>query len=103
VLLIGAGLMIRSLQQIAAVGVGFDTTHLIALDFHLPEKRYPDATTRVRLVRDLLARARAISGVADAAVTSALPLRSVGVQVFHIFGRSEPERDAAPITDVALD
>jgi predicted permease len=101
-LLIGAGLMIRSLQQIAAVGVGFDTTHLIALDVHLPEKRYPDAPTRVRLVRDLLARALAISGVADAAVTSALPLRSVGVQVFHISGRSEAARDAAPITDVAL-
>src|SRR5205814_2694929 len=95
ILLISTGLMIRSLQQIVSLGVGFDTTRLIAFDVDLPEKRYPDAATRVRLIRDLIARAETVPGVADAAVTSAMPLRSVGVQVFHISGRSEPTREAA--------
>jgi hypothetical protein len=40
----GAGLMIRSLQQVASIGVGFDTSHLTAVDIELPEKRYPDSS-----------------------------------------------------------
>ena len=100
-LLTGAGLMIRSLQQIASVGVGFETSRLMALDVNLSEKRYPDPSTRVRLIRDLIARAQAIPGAADAAVTSALPLHSVGMNAFHIAGRAEPTRDAAPVADAA--
>jgi hypothetical protein len=59
-LLSGAGLMIRSLHQAASIGVGFDTSHLIALDIELAEKRYPNSAGRVRLIRDLIARAEAI-------------------------------------------
>jgi predicted permease len=100
-LLTGAGLMIRSLQQIAWIGVGFDTSHLVALDINLPEKRYPDPYARVRLVRDLIATAQAIPGITDAAVTSDLPLHSVSINAFHIDGRTEPARDAAPVADTA--
>jgi putative ABC transport system permease protein len=83
-LLSGAGLMIRSLQQVAATGIGFDTTRLLSLDVNLAEKRYPDAGTRARLIRELIARLQSLPGIADAAVTSALPLHTVGVQNFHI-------------------
>jgi putative ABC transport system permease protein len=100
-LLTGAGLMIRSLRQIAAVGIGFDTAHLSSLDINLPEKRYPGAATRAGLIRRLIARVQTLPGVAEAAVTSALPLHTVGIQNFHIPGRPEPTRDASPVTDVA--
>jgi putative ABC transport system permease protein len=100
-LLSGAGLMIRSLQQVALVGLGFDTSRLAALDIDLPEKRYPDVSTRVRLISELITHAQAIPGVAEAAVTSALPLHSVGMAAFHIPGRAEPTRDAAPVADIA--
>ena len=100
-LLTGAGLMIRSLERIAAVGIGFDTTHLTALDINLPQKRYPDAAARARLVRQLIARTQVLPGAAGAAVTSALPLHTVGVQNFHIPGRVEVTRQDSPISDVA--
>ena len=40
VLLIGAGLLVRSFQQMQRVEVGFDREHLLTLDLKLPEKKY---------------------------------------------------------------
>jgi putative ABC transport system permease protein len=100
-LVAGAGLMIRSLEKVASIGVGFDAARLMALDVSLPVKRYPDASKRVAVMRDLLLRAQAIPGVAGAALTSALPLHSVGINNFHIAGREESSPEAAPVADVA--
>jgi hypothetical protein len=50
----------------------------------------------------LIAGAQSIPGVVAAAVTSALPFHLVAIDAFHIVGRTEPTRDAAPVADVAL-
>jgi predicted permease len=90
------------LYEIAQVGVGFDVSHLTALDVNMPQKRYPEAGARVQLVRDLIARARSVAGVQDAAMISDLPLHSVSMNAFHIEGRPEQSRDSVPVADMAM-
>ncbi|HZH84433.1 MAG TPA: ABC transporter permease, partial [Phototrophicaceae bacterium] len=101
ILLVGAGLMIRSLQELALVGVGFDITHLATIDVRISEKRNPDFSSRAGLVRRLIAHTQSIPGVLDAAVANSMPLHSLAVAVFHIRSQPELERDSAPIADIA--
>ena len=86
----GSGLMIRSLREIVVTGIGFDTAQLTTLDIDLDEKRYPE-NRRSAFFRELIARARAIPGTADAAVVDNLPLHSVMISGFYFEGRPDPD------------
>src|SRR5215472_9365214 len=65
-------------------------------------KNATSISVRAGLIRQLIASAQFLPGVADGAVTSALPLNRVAMQNFRISGRSEAGRDDSPIADVAL-
>jgi putative ABC transport system permease protein len=91
-LLIGAGLSIRSFGRLQAVDPGFRTGDILTFGLSLPDARYgaPDQTEsfQARLVEDL----GALPGVTGAAGTSSLPLRGppLGVSA-RIEGRSANE------------
>jgi putative ABC transport system permease protein len=101
VLVVGAGLMIRSFRELLAVGIGFDTTRLTYADIDLPARRYPGGEAQTQFFRDLLDRARVIPGVAAAAVVDAAPLHQVVMANFFIVGRPEPPISALPMADMA--
>jgi putative ABC transport system permease protein len=72
-LLIGAGLFIRSLDRLSHAPLGFNPTHLLTASFDLSETAYkPDQQDR--FVHDLLARLRTLPGVTAAAGSLPLPL-----------------------------
>jgi predicted permease len=73
VLLVGAGLMIRSLQRLQAVNPGFDSDRLLTMRFSLPAQKYPRAQVGV-FNQELRERLRALPGVQAAALSSDLPL-----------------------------
>ena len=62
ILLIGAGLLARSFQQMRKVELGFDSEHLLSLELSLPEKNYAAAQT-MTFYRTLLERLVALPGV----------------------------------------
>jgi predicted permease len=66
VLLIGAGLMIRSFQEFHGTRVGFDTRDLAVVQLQLSRVRYADDASRLRFFRTLTERTRALDGVEDA-------------------------------------
>jgi putative ABC transport system permease protein len=101
VLVVGAGLMIRSFRELISTGIGFETAHLTAADIDLPEKRYPDGASQSRFFRNLMDRARSAPGVALVGVADNLPLHSVSCQNFWIVGRPEPPIGSLPIADFA--
>lgn len=101
VLLCGAGLMIRSFHKLIDTGIGFKTEQLIGVDIDLPETRYPNNESRSRFFRDLMARTRAVPGVAAVSVVDNLPLHSVAFTNFYIAGRPEPTKDNLPMADFA--
>ena len=75
-LLIGAGLLIRSVSRLTRVNPGVDPRGVTTGWIFLPGNKYPDAE-RQRLALDaILQRVEAVPGVTSAALTSAFPLAS---------------------------
>ena len=99
VLVSGAGLMIRSFQELLALGVGFRTDRVTLADIDLPAARYPDDAARARFFRELEARAAAAPGINAAAIVDNPPLHRISMSNFYIEGRPEPPLNALPIAD----
>ena len=88
VLLVGAGLLVRSLIKLNAVGYGFAQDGLLALNLDIPAARYPDVGAQSRFYERLLEHVRALPGVAAASTTSGAPAsRSATTFSFAIEGR----------------
>ena len=73
-LLVGAGLLIRSFQRLLEVNPGFSPQHLLSMRLSPPAKAYPDGTPLNAFYRQVLDRVRAIPGVQAAGAVSELPL-----------------------------
>jgi predicted permease len=89
VLLVGAGLLVRSLINLNAVDYGFTQDGLLALSLDIPAARYPDVGAQSRFYERLLERVRPLPGVAAASTTSGAPGSGVAVTFsFAIEGRA---------------
>ena len=73
VLLIGAGLMIRTFAGLMQVNPGFDSAHVLTFQLSLPGKRYPEDQSRVNLLHQLDKDIAALPGVQYVSTTSHLP------------------------------
>jgi putative ABC transport system permease protein len=73
VLLVTAGLLLRSMQHLFAIDPGFDTSHLITMQVQSVH-RYRNDAERLESYRQTLAKIRNIPGVVSAGITSQLPL-----------------------------
>jgi putative ABC transport system permease protein len=78
VLLVGAGLMLRSFVRLARIDPGFDVENVLTATVSLPGGRYEDEAARVAFFRRLLDRIRAIPGVTEASATSWIPFDFAG-------------------------
>jgi putative ABC transport system permease protein len=99
VLLLGSGLMIRSLAGLMAVDPGFRTEQLTTMKVVLPSARYAMAAQRIAFHDQLIARLGALPGVQSAATAYGLPFSGDdNSSPFNIVGRprrdDEPERHA---------
>ncbi len=75
-LLVGAGLMLRSLLHLQSVPLGFQAENVLVMRINLPQGRYPDGGQRVEFYNRLLERMRSVPGVREAAAVSGLPFES---------------------------
>ncbi|HEV8204485.1 MAG TPA: ABC transporter permease [Pyrinomonadaceae bacterium] len=73
VLLVGAGLLIKTFWNLRSVDPGFNPDHLITMRVELPEVRYKEVATQTRFRRQVLAGMNSLPGV-QAAMISELPL-----------------------------
>ena len=88
VLLVGAGLLIRSFTSLQKVDVGFNPQNVLTGELLLPGAKYPEAEQRRKFFERLLQRVQAIPGVTSAAAVRSLPLTGSGWQpVLAIEGR----------------
>ena len=74
-LLVGAGLFLRSFAHLRGVDVGFAPDRTAVFSLHLPQWRYADADARSRLFQDLAARVELLPGVESAGYSSGRPMR----------------------------
>jgi putative ABC transport system permease protein len=93
VLLLGAGLLLRSMQKLLSVPMGFDAEHVLTVRMRLPNQRYRQPEQCAAFVRALLERTRSLPGVERAAVANSLPLTSYNLGMTLYF---EGTGDGAP-------
>jgi predicted permease len=100
ILLLGAGLMLRSLVRMQSVELGLDTEQVAVFRLSLPTARYPGPDERVRFMARIEERLAGIPGVEAVATTVAVPLGPVNL--FGSFARPElpePDPTARPAAD----
>ena len=91
VLLVAAGLMLRTLGNLGAVELGFDADHLLTMQVALPQSKYADAPKRRAFQERVVREVRTLPGVVNAAFGSTLPFQSIGnTRGFEIEGSSAP-------------
>jgi putative ABC transport system permease protein len=96
-LLVGAGLLMRTFMEIANVDLGFDTSRVQTFSLSLPEATYPTPASRAQFIDTLVTRLGARPDVESAAAIFGLPLTNFGytITVSTLDGRtlSDEEQD----------
>ena len=91
ILLVGAGLLVRSFQNLRARDLGFQPDNVLTMRLGLPSTRYPDGDALRAFVAGLEERLAALPGVDAVGSTSWLPLTGFGSDIgFTIEGRPLP-------------
>jgi putative ABC transport system permease protein len=104
VLLVCAGLLLRSVGELRGVDPGFDPRNVLTMNVSLPSAKYPDAPARMTFYDRLVENARALPGVEEAGITSVLPVSSnFDSRGIEVEGRTygpgeEPSPDAYFVT-----
>jgi predicted permease len=92
VLLVGAGLLLRSFAKRLAIDPGFRADRVMTFNVSAPETKYGQRAQLRRLADDILTRMKAVPGYQSEALVSGLPLGTIGIRTsVHITG-TPPER-----------
>lgn len=74
VLLVSAGLMIKSVLKLRNIDPGFNAENVLTMNVWLPSKKYPDGKSQVAFYDRVIEKVKTIPGMRSAGVTSILPL-----------------------------
>jgi putative ABC transport system permease protein len=107
VLVVGAGLLIRSFISLADVDPGFNPSHLLTVQTWLPLPQYAKAPQQLAFFQEVLSRVKHLPGAVDAAAAYNLPFAGFGGRDrIAIEGAPEPPSGAevmVPTTSVSKD
>lgn len=92
VLVLGAGLVLKSFWRLLQVSPGFATERILSARIELPQSRYPDGPQIMLFYETLFERLRQVPGVEAAGGTNALPLEASGPTTWlTIEGQPRPQ------------
>ena len=78
VLLVGAGLLLKSYQRLRSTDLGVPVDNVLTMHFGLPEARYKTSVQRIAFFESVLSQVRALPGVQSAGLVSAAPGQGYG-------------------------
>lgn len=104
ILLIGAGLMMRSFMNLERTDIGAETSSTLTFRIGLPEAQFPEEQTAVTFFEQLVPKLAALPGVETAGATSSLPAGGMGNSAVVLEGEPVPERlqDARVMSQIAI-
>jgi putative ABC transport system permease protein len=91
-LLVGAGLLIRSFDKLLQVNVGFNTERLLSLEYRLPRTKYKEPVAQWNFHRQVVDRLQEVPGVQSASLVRGLPFSGNGGTTRIVL----PDREAPP-------
>ena len=102
VLLIAAGLLIRSFYATQTVELGFNPNHLLVAGIKLTDVKYEKDGSKTHAFWDeLLAKIRRVPGVADAGLNDCPPLSGhSGFSLFTVDDQPQPQPDQEPVLNL---
>ena len=101
VLLIGAGLLLKSFDRLLAVDPGFRSESILTFGLQLPGSTYSEDHLRVGFYEELVGKLSGMPGVQAAGGIAFLPMNGLGAATsFRVEGLPVPERGQSPVTDV---
>ena len=105
ILLIGAGLMMRSFMKLQQTKIGADPSQTLTFRVGLPESQFPDKEMPGRLFEQLIPKLANIPGVESAGATTSLPASgNIGISSLVLEGEPEPKQlqDARRMFSLAI-
>jgi putative ABC transport system permease protein len=103
VLLIGAGLLIRSFYQLTLVDPGFRYENLLSFSINLPQRKYQNDQQEINFYDQLVQKIRSLPGVQGVGLSSGLPLGNNGWQTsFKVEGQPDPPPGQMPLMEACL-
>jgi putative ABC transport system permease protein len=87
VLLVGAGLMVRSFMKVYSQDLGIRSDYLLTMRLQLPSTKYPNAAARQQFFERLAPRLEAVPGAESTAITTSVPPEGGGQRDVEIEGR----------------
>ncbi len=97
VLLVGAGLMIRTLSNLYSADPGYATERILTVNWNVPGNGSTDAAQRPAVIRRALDRLATVPGVSSVALIDPLPLSGGGNQrIYYVEGSRLPEAGRQP-------
>jgi putative ABC transport system permease protein len=97
-LLTGAGLLMRSLEAIQSVSLGFNTANILTAEVYLADAKYPTQAVCNLFFDKLLENVQQLPGVISAAIVDDLPFSGgFGMNAFGIVGQPDPPLKDMPI------
>src|SRR5438477_6940444 len=100
-LLVGAGLMIRSFYRLQHVDPGFNADNLLTFAIALPTQKYKEDAQQINFYEQLVERLRRLPGVEAVGLATGLPLGNNGNQTsFVVEGQPPPTPDKTPLTEM---
>jgi predicted permease len=98
VLLVGAGLLIRSFQQLMFVNPGFDANNVLTMRLRLSDGKYRDSNQTTGFLNSVVKETQALPGVVSVSVATGFPQRSRGDSDYQVEGEPEHSRGThAPV------
>jgi len=98
VLLVAAGLLVRSFNKLTAIDLGFDRENVLTTRIALPRSKYKEPKQSLAFQQELLQKVKALPGVQSAGTINHTPLTGFGMIVFTgIEGQPEPDKKDPPI------
>ena len=93
VLLVGAGLTLRSFMKLQRTDIGADPSNTLSFRVGLPAAQFPDKKVVGRFFEQLIPKVAAISGVESAGATTSLPAAgNIGLNAVVLEGEQEPKQ-----------
>ena len=102
VLLVGAGLMIRSLWNLQKINPGFDTQNVLTMNVRVGKKQFTRASQEAQFFQQVFDRVRAVPGVDSVGAVDDLPLRGGSSQPVAIEGHAAAAMSEQPEVSVRV-